>query len=116
MVSASPPSHSSLCSGVWLSWQGAQLIGEIECGYIGTVVEAGGDNSLPAGFGEKCREHNQALLASLKEDEHASSLLKLTQDDARLGRMSFPVAGKEFGVCMCALCHRASALCPSCRT
>ena len=48
---------------------------------------------MPHDFGNKCSEHNYALLASLREDEHASSLLELTRADAKLGRMSSPVPG-----------------------
>ena len=48
----------------------------------------------------------EALLAELREDEHAGELLRLTREDADMGRMSWPIPVKEGGVKECLLCPR----------
>ena len=45
-------------------------------------------------LGQHCLEHNQKLLATMKEDVHAGRLYELTLEDAKLGRMSHPVPGE----------------------
>ena len=69
------------------------LAGLVECGNIGAAVVGRGEGPVPGNLGRQCCEHNKTLVASLKEDEHASRLLDLTRQDASLGRMSSPVEG-----------------------
>jgi len=60
-------------------------------GQLKEYVQVGSAESLR----QDCKESNQALLASMKEDEFAAELHKLTMEDAKLGRMTFPVPANE---------------------
>ncbi len=42
---------------------------------------------------DTCYSHNLALLSSLTEDDHSAELMRLTMEDARLGRMTAPQPG-----------------------
>ena len=69
------------------------MFGDLECGGIGTPVAPVSRGPLPATLQQQCLEHNRALIASLREDQHADALLEFTRADAELGRMSVPVPG-----------------------
>ena len=67
------------------------VLGDLPRSGIGIPIEA--EHAVAATeLKEKCAESNQVLLRSLREDDWADHLYESTVKDARLGRMSFPVA------------------------
>ena len=50
-----------------------------------------------------CKEHNEKLLATLKEDAHSAELYQLTVEDAMLSRMSMPVPVEQCNLEECLL-------------
>ena len=69
--------------------QGAPFTYELTSSGLGDPVEQ--PAVVPSGIlGAQCREHNQALLKALHEDEHSETLLKAACEDAKQGRMTVP--------------------------
>ena len=71
---------------------GAKLGGVLEMAGIGVPVDVPDEFELSTLQGS-CAEHNKKLLSALHEDEHAKALFSLTEEDAKLGRMTSPVPG-----------------------
>ena len=70
--------------------QGAPFMYQLPNSGVGDAVEQ--PASVPAGIlGMHCLEHNDALVRSLREDEHSEELLKAACEDAKLGRMTVPI-------------------------
>ena len=72
--------------------EGAPLYGDLEPGGFGLPVECKiklDECTMKA----CCREHNEKLLASLKDDEFEDELMKLTMDDIKKQRMTELVSG-----------------------
>ena len=74
------------------------MLGELPYSGNGTQLDANGEKSIGQLRGA-CRSRNSKLLKTLKEDDHGVDLLAITRDDAKKGRMSWPVpaAGVEVG-------------------
>ena len=70
---------------------GCSLIGRLLCSGNGTPIasEVPGESELEALISERVAR-NQGLLSTLREDPHATDLLKMSATDAALGRMSRP--------------------------
>ena len=69
---------------------GACMVGSLSPSGLGVPVEP----ALPKSAEELrkgCVDHNRALLRQLREDEHSAWLLETTREDAKRGRMSWPV-------------------------
>ena len=69
---------------------GAELLGVLHRSGIGTAVSDIDPSSYEA-LWESMALSNHALFDELREDAHAQDLLSMTKEDARLGRMSWPV-------------------------
>ena len=75
----------------WITFvSGASILGELPRSGVGKPTECDLVRDV-AGLQRSCSLSNTALLRELREDEHAAELLRLTQKDADLGRMSVPV-------------------------
>lgn len=71
---------------------GAPLFGSLGVSGIGQPVFTEGVIEAAVEPGE-CYRHNLQLLAMLSEGEHSEELMRLTREDARLGRMTVPRPG-----------------------
>ena len=70
------------------------MIGNLECSGNGTPIL---DNKAKAVgvLQVSCLASNSKLLRQLKEQEHSRELLRASQRDAELGRMTFPTRVEE---------------------
>ena len=77
---------------VRISLPGASLFGTLDCAGIG---EACVTNGLCPGDEIKAMNarHNKGLFAKLGDDPLSGELLRLTLEEAKLGRMTTPVKG-----------------------
>ena len=60
----------------------------------------------PDNLKKDCGRSNRVLLAKLKADEHEDELQRLTEEDAKLGRMSWPRPASECDLESIRLCPR----------
>ena len=65
------------------------MIGELECSGVGTPIECDQVKSVEE-LEASCARSNAELLSELREDEVSSELLRITVEDAKMGRMSEP--------------------------
>ena len=86
-------------------WAGAALLGDLQCSGIGTPLTYTECKPVDELWQARA-ESNVALLSELREDAHATELLAMTQEDARLGRMTPPVPITEAGAIDCLLSPR----------
>ena len=77
---------------------GAPLFGTLGKAGIGETVVTKGLEPEHA-LRDKIMEHNRCLFDSLQDDPHEEELMKLTKDDAVMGRMSEPVPGVYMSWC-----------------
>ena len=75
--------------------QGACMIGELPVSGVGAPVEAVWAQSADV-LWKACTTSNARLAKHLREDAHSSDLLKCTESDAELHRMTPPVPFEEF--------------------
>jgi hypothetical protein len=71
---------------------GAALLGELPISGVGSPVAEGCD-LVPdlAALERSCAASNAALVAELRLDVHADELMRITLDDAAMGRMTTPI-------------------------
>ena len=74
--------------------EGASMFDALERSGVGTPNECEETKTATA-LRNTCARSNLSLLESLHADPSAEELLKITQDDAKLGRMSAPVSAAD---------------------
>ena len=68
---------------------GAHMYGSLECSGVGMPVFH--DDALDTErLKQDCLRTNLALLRELREDQYSDDLMRITQEDASLGRMTWP--------------------------
>ncbi len=75
---------------------GAAILGELDCSGIGSPIVCDRVKSVDA-LRESKPKHNEVLLREIREDPNAGELLRVTQADAVLGRMTAPTPVVEVG-------------------
>ena len=84
---------------------GAHMLGVLENSGIGTPLQPVDEKSVD-GLRESIESWNNALMKELREDDLAEQLMQITEDDAKLGRMTSPVPIVTHSVRKCLLCPR----------
>ena len=65
------------------------MVGELDCSGVGTPTQVDLVKNV-AELKASCQTHNTELLPQLREDSNANELLRLANEDAKLGCMSSP--------------------------
>ena len=81
------------------------MVGELQCSGIGTPLEGDVCKSAETLWSTR-KQSNAALMKELREDTHSVELLRMTKEDASLGRMSTPLPVHDISEVDCLLSPR----------